>query len=309
MNFAEIGGFTEPFGRYAVDGDTRWSLTLPSIGWSPEDGYRVVYHSSNHYLLTDGSTMLTFGEFLQRRTYEQRLSDDLKKLENPRKLLASSYRTSQGQVPIVRGVGQVRLFCRPEGWHLVANLAEKGREPVVGVAVGLDGSEVYFGALPALRGVTGGDWIPAAYGGSEGFDFILPRGRVIRQKKVERTVEVEELRHFFGGPPVVPLGDGTFLGVPHMVEQEAVRVYTARRMAYVNGSQDRYTHRFVRYSEEGAVVEMSDPFVFESWGIEQCGGLVHWGDDFVLTWGRNEVSSVLGRIEQRKVMRLLKKVG
>jgi hypothetical protein len=252
--------------------------------------------------------MLTFGEFKQNRTYEQRLSDSLEKLENPRRLLASSYRTSKGQVPIVRGVGQMRLFCRPEGWHLVANLAEKGREPVVGVAVGLDGPEVYLAALPALRGVQGADWIPVAYGGSENFDFILPRGRIIRQKKVERTGEVEELKHFFGGPPVVPLGDGTFLGVPHMVEQEAVRVYTARRMAYINGLQDRYTHRFVRYSGDGEIVEMSDPFVFESWGIEQCAGLVHWGDDFVLTWGRNEVSSMMGKIPQRKVLKLLKKV-
>jgi hypothetical protein len=308
MKFSEMGGFVEPFGRYAIEGETRWSLTYPSIGWSPEDGYRVVYHSTNHYLLTDGSTMLTHGEFLQRRTYMQELSHNLEKLENPHKLLASSYRTSQGPVPIVKGVKKARLFWRPEGWHLLANLDERG--PVVGVAVGLDSAEVYLAALPALRGVEGRDWIPVAYGGSENFDFILPRGKVVYQRKPVRVqAEVPELRHFFGGPPVVPLDDGTFLGVPHMVEQEGVRVYTARRMAYVNGTQDRYTHRFVRYSDGGAAVEMSDPFVFESWGIEQCAGLVHWGDDFVLTWGRNEVASMLGKIDQRKVLKLLKKVG
>lgn len=308
MKFSEFGGHVEQWGRYAVEGDTRWSLTFPSIGWSPDGGYRIVYRSSNHYILTDGSTMLTHGEFRRTRTYEQKLSDNLEKLEAPKKLLASSYRTQRETIPIVKGVEDVRLFWRPEGWHMLGNLVE--REPVMGLAVGLSAPEVYFGALPSLRDAEGRDWIPAAYGGSDGFDYILPRGKVILQKKPMRVgPKVEELRHFYGGPPVVPVGDGTFLGVPHMVEQEKVRVYTARRMAYVNGVQDRYTHRFVRYDGDGAVIGMSGPFVFESWGIEKCGGMVHWGDDFVLTWGRNDVSSILGRINQRKVIKLLKKVG
>lgn len=306
--FTELGGALELLGRYAVSGDTRWSLSAPSIGWSPSAGYRVVYRSSNHYLLTDGSIMLTHGEVLRSRLYAQELSDDLEKLSEPSRLLTSSYRTSSGDMPIVRGVGDVRLFWRPEGWHLICNLEERGGE--VGLALLKGWQEARIAALKVPKGAPVGDWIPAAYGGSEGFDFILPRGGVIQQKKVVKSSfgEIEELRHFFGGPPVVPLDDGTFLGAPYSVDVEKVRVYTASRMAYINGENLRYTHRFVRYSESGTPVEMSEPWTFESGGVEKCAGLVHWGDDFVMTYGRNDVSSVMGRISQRKVLKLLKKV-
>jgi len=305
--FAELGGVLKPLGRYAIEGETRWSLFAPSIGWSPEEGYRVVYRSSNHYLLTDGSVRLTYGEFQLTRTYTQKLSDNLEKLEEPVKLPASSYRARAGEVAIKKGVEDIRLFCRPEGWHLIGALVDK--DPVVLVAILFPGQEPLWVAVEGIKGAPDRDWIPAAYGGSEGFDYILPRGKVVRQKKVVRAgSEVEELRHFFGGPPVVPLGDGTFLGAPHMAEVVGVRVYTPSRMAYINGTNLHYTHRFVRYSEDGAVVEMSDPWTFESGSFEKCAGMVHWGDDFALTYGRNEVSSVLGRISQRKTLKLLKKV-
>lgn len=305
--FADLGGALEPLGRYAVEGDTRWSLSSPSIGWSPEDGYKVVFRSSNYYLLTDGSTMLTVGEVKMNNLRQLSLSDNLKKLSYPQSIPVSSYRTRQAVVSAPRGIEDIRLFCRPEGWHLLGAFGVT--HPVLAAAILFEGREPIFAALQGVRGAPDRDWIPAAYGGSEDFDFILPRGRVIRQKKVVRTgVEPQELEHFFGGPPVVPLGDGTFLGAPYAVETENVRVYTASRMAYINGQNLKYTHRFVRYSEDGSPVEMSDPWIFETWGVEKCGGMVHWGEDFALTYGRNEVSSVLGRIPQRKVLNLLKKV-
>lgn len=305
--FAGLGGTLQPLGRYAIDGDTRWSLYDPSIGWSPEDGYRVVFQSSNHYLLTDGSTMLTSGDDIKFLIYIGSLSDDLEKLMSVHKLPASNYRTRQGTVSTDIGLQEARLFWRPEGWHLLGVFHEK--PSVVAVGILKNGQEPVFAALQGVKGAPDHGWVPAAYGGSEGFDFILPRGRVIRQKKVVRVgEEVPELRHFFGGPPVVPLGDGTFLGVPHAVGEEKVRVYTASRMAYINGSNLRYLHRFVRYAESGEPVEMSEPWVFESGGVEKCAGLVHCGDDFALSYGRNDVSSVLGRISQRKAVKLLKRV-
>jgi len=307
MKFSEFGGRIEQLGRYAVEGDSRWSLTYPSIGWSPEDGYRVTYVSSNHYLLTDGSTMLTFGERKSRKLFWQPLSDDLEKLDNLCKLLVSSYRAGSEEVPVVRGVEDVRLFWRPEGWRLLGNFVE--REPTLALGVWLDGSEPVWAAVRGVKGAGERDWIPAAYGGSDYWDYLLPDGGVIFQRSLERfRVVPEVLRHFYGGPPVVPLGDGTFLGVPHMREVSDVRVYTASRMAYINGTNDCYSHRFVRYSEHGLPVEASEPFVFENWGMERASGLVHWGDDFVVTWGRNDVSSLLGRISQRKVIKLLKRV-
>jgi len=305
--WADLGGDQRVLGRYAVPGDTRWSLCHPSIGWSPEDGYRVTYISSNHYLLTDGSTMLTFGERRYRKLFYEQLSDGLEKLDEPRKLLVSSYRDSSTKVPVVKGVEDVRVFWRPEGWRLLGTFTEQ--EPILALGVWGSGQEPVWSAIKRPKRAGELEWVPAAYGGSDLWDYLLSDARVVFERGIKKVgATPEALEHFYGGPPVVPLEDGTFLGLPYMREIEGVRVYTASRMAYINGTNDRYSHRFVRYAEDGAPIEASEPFVFESWGVEKAAGLVHWGDDFVVAWGRNDVSSLLGRISQRKVLKLLKKV-
>lgn len=314
FSFSEWGGRTEQIGRYADSADIRWSLFNPCIGWSPEDGYLISFRSSNYYLQTDGSVMVTDGYQVKNRVYLQKLDDDLTLLDSLDKLLVSSYTFDGVTNPLKRGIEDVRIFWRPEGWKFcgVVFEAENGVK-IPRMAIGsLDSPEV----CTLLDGIAGmsekmpeKNWTPVGYGGSNEFDFIYKTNHVIQNNKILKVgPDIPELSQLHGGPPLAPFDDGTFLGVPHIVQQSKVRVYNPSRMAYIDGIQRHYEHRFVRYEASGAVVEASEPFVFDRGGVEFCAGLVQHGYDFVMSYGRNDVSSFLGRIEERKVKKLLKKV-
>lgn len=301
--------------RHAVAGDTRWSLHDMCVGWSPEDGYAASFMSSNYYLLTDGTAMLTHGEEKFYRVYRAKLPDGVKMLgdstsENP-DCSPSPARFGPDEVRGVKGVkvsgvGQglrdFRIFWRPEGWHYTA------RVEGVGIGVGrLIGGSVC--AILKASDARSRDWVPMAYGGTDGFDMVVGPNRVLRGQKIVKVGDApEELEGGRMGPPLVPLDDGTALGAVRVGERVPVRVWSPSRMSWVDGMERRYRHRFVRLDEEGRIVAMSDDFVLEDGGVEKLCGMAHDGYGFLLSWGRNDVSSVLGRIEEQKVLGLLRSV-
>lgn len=299
--------------RHAVAGDTRWSLHDMCIGWSPEDGYRASFMSANYYLLTDGSIMHTVGERTVFRVYASGLTADvlserfMKFREPPAPSsdldLLDPDQVLRGRKPVSTGSGirDARVFWRPEGWHWTARIDGAG------IGVG----RVDRHSLKILMASDGGsrDWVPVAYGGAEGFDMLVGVNRVLREGKVVRVAKVpKDLAAWRLGPPLVPLDDGTFLGAIRLGERESVRVWSPSRMSWVDGVQRRYRHRFIRVDAEGVLREMSEDFVLEDGGVEKLCGLAHDGYGFLLSWGRNDVSSVLGRIEEQKVLGLLRSV-
>ena len=303
---ADFGCRVERIGRYAVSKDRRWSLFDPCVGWSPDSGYRIGYMSSNHYLLTDGTFMLTQGEYPRWRTYTSQLLDSLDLLNVSNSLDAldrfepSGIMTGNGQVGVGRGLRDLRIFWRPEGWQYTARIVG------VGIVAGPMNEKVVTPVLGASDS-SSRDWVPMAYGGSDEFDMIVGPNRVLQGRKIVSLGSVPlGLENARMGPPVVPLDDGTLLGVVRIGTRGAVRVWSPSRLSWVDGNSRNYWHRFIRMEGSGLIVQMSAPFVLESGGVEKMTGLVHDGYGFAMSWGRNDVSAMLGRIDERKVFDLLK---
>ena len=51
-----------------------------------------------------------------------------------------------------------------------------------------------------------------------------------------------------------------------------------------------------------------EPFAFEAPGIEFANGIVERGDEYVISYGREDVSAHLGIIDKKIVSRLMKSV-
>lgn len=293
-------------GRYAVPDETRWSLFDPCIGWSPNEGYLIGYMSSNHYLLTDGTFMLTQGEYPVWKTFLSQHEESVKKFVNQpchiQQFEPVGIKTKTGTIGTGRGIRDLRIFWRPDGWHYT------GRVVGVGIAAGRIDSSAETPVLGSSDS-SSRDWVPVAYGGSDEFDMIVGPNKVLRGLKVVTLASAPlGLERARMGPPVVPLDDGTFLGTVRMGTREGVRVWSPSRLSWVDGNSRNYWHRFIRMDGNGLIIEMTAPFVLETGGVEKMTGLAHDGYEFVLTWGRNDVSSMLGRISERKVLSLLKRV-
>jgi hypothetical protein len=62
---------------------------------------------------------------------------------------------------------------------------------------------------------------------------------------------------------------------------------------------------FARYDERGSLVGLGDEFQFIGPGIEFAAGTVEMGDDLVITFGKDDVSSHYARIAKWKALKML----
>jgi predicted GH43/DUF377 family glycosyl hydrolase len=70
-----------------------------------------------------------------------------------------------------------------------------------------------------------------------------------------------------------------------------------------------YTHVFIRFDENGKPIEMTDHFKFNGDGIEFAAGLIEYGNDYVISYGKDDLTSHIASIEKKKVRQLLKTIG
>jgi hypothetical protein len=70
----------------------------------------------------------------------------------------------------------------------------------------------------------------------------------------------------------------------------------------------RYSHYFVRFDEDGWIIEISKPFCFQGPGIEFANGIVERGDEYVISYGKEDISSHLGVISKKVVGQLMESV-
>jgi hypothetical protein len=84
--------------------------------------------------------------------------------------------------------------------------------------------------------------------------------------------------------------------------------FLVERQIYVDDVQKDYYHYFVRIDRNGWVIEMSEPFRFISKGIEFAAGIIEKDGNFVISFGKDDVSSHLAIIDKKKALKLLKKI-
>lgn len=307
LTFAELGGKVWRIRRFADENDTRWSAFNPSIAYSPTKGYWVMVRSSNYFIDPDyGNAVATIGSRVQSKTWLGKLSEDLE-------IEPSSWHEvdfSDAGMTFQRGAEDPRLFWRDDSWWFTAGLKEPGIfYPRIGLFQ-LDESfkahlvEIYDCGW--MRDVEK-NWMPT-YEYNENFDYVYSATAVYKDGSIERRALAKAIGGARGGSCLWKLDDYGYIAIVHFAHKAVVERYNPRLFGTEYAKTRRYTHAFARYSEDGTLIGLSRQFVFENFKIEFAAGLVVKGDDVIVSYGKQDVASYLGKIKLDKVLSLIEEV-
>jgi hypothetical protein len=146
-----------------------------------------------------------------------------------------------------------------------------------------------------------------AYVKPKNFDFVYDGNGVVRNGEIiHRATDNEKLSALRGNGHLWPLENGTYLGLMHVLSVSKKQRYIASRFMNVDDVQKMYYHVFVRIDENGWIIEKSDEFCFLSHGIEFAAGLIEKDGKYLISFGKDDVSSHLAVIDKGIVHKMLK---
>jgi len=111
-----------------------------------------------------------------------------------------------------------------------------------------------------------------------------------------------------GGTNLHRLGDDTYLAVLHKKYLNFTAEVNGATFGNNREAHMRYTHMFARYDVKGNLLQMSDPFIFFKPGIEFGAGITMQGKNFLISFGRNDVSAHLAIMPVKQVLESLKPI-
>lgn len=308
--FTALGGETWRIRRFPLEEDKRWSAFNPSIGYSPEEGYVVLFRSSNYFFdPKTGETVATIGSRVKNRMFLANLDDSWRIIDSTQREIDFSECGN-----FLRGPEDGRLYWRDGAWEITAVMREPhitNDIPRIGT-FRLDGSKATLtrlhtsGELQPMEK----NWMPF-YKKPEDADFVYSAISVYKEGygKINRRKPSELAgANVRGGSCLWPLHDGKNLAIVHEAEQEQVIRYSNRRFGYIARTEREYYHRFALYSENGTLLKLSDRFKLSDAKIEFAAGLVVAKDEIVISFGYKDVAAYLGKIKLDAVIKMLKEV-
>lgn len=307
----DMGGTTSTILRYADPADENWCATNPSIGFSSKYGYGIMVRSTN-YLIDDESLYIyriTVGNKITNRMWFSEVNQDLDVIN----LREVSFIHSP-DFPIVRGIEDPRLFSRNGNWYISGVMLEDGHTPRARLCL-----YEFDPATSTAKFMAKFDswdphnieknWMVVATEYSSEFDYVYGACGIVKDGKFEfKPNNSYFLSNIRGGSCLWPLDDGTYLAVVHEVEHDNVSRYNKNTFAVENTPIRKYLHRFAKYSSDGYLTHLSDPFIFDKYGIEFVAGMVVVGSDVVISYGYMDASSRLARISLKIALSTLKEI-
>lgn len=305
IRFEDFGGETWRILRLADPADHRWSAFNPSIAYSPEEGYKVLFRSSNYFLdpattdakMTDGPTVKS-NMWLGTLGADWQISS-LEKID-----------FSDAGLIFTRGAEDGRLYWVDGAWEITAGLKEPS-VPLPRIArfrlEGLKAKLVKIYEDGFLYDVEKNWMAPVTK--SDKFDYIYNPIAVYKDGvgPVKVREASESVRHVRGGSQLWPV-EGGYLAIIHEAVVKLVYMYIPRYFGYKNVKVRHYLHRFAKYDLNGKLCALSDTFKLSDARIEFAAGLVVDKDDVIVSYGYKDVASYLGKIKLSKVLAMLKKV-
>lgn len=307
QTFNDFGGKTWRIRRFADPNDKRWSAFNPCVAYSPEEGYVVLYRSSNYFFdPTTGDTVATLGTRVKNRMFLAKLDSNWQIIEGSIQELDFS-----GVGTYLRGPEDGRLYWRDGGWEIVSVM----REPHITndiprlATYRLYGNKAFLLAIhdhPDLQPIEK-NWMPT-YDLNPEFDFVYSGTSVYKEGvgKIKRR-DASELagNNIRGGSCLWQLSDQSYLAIIHEASSKDTVLYSARRFGFVKKTVRSYSHRFAKYSQNGTLVGLSDQFKLDSADIEFAAGLVVSESDVIISYGYKDVAAYLGQIKLDKVLELI----
>ena len=300
---SKLRGETFNMKRFAYPDDKSWSLFNPSIGSSPQ-GYAITFRSSNYVIDPDsGELYVETGGPIKNKVFFTETNENMELLDLREISLKDSGLKS------VRGVEDAKLFWRDNKWHFTGVVMERD-VPVARMGVfTLDPKTSTAKLVKLYEGQSAKkpekNWM-APIEVNKNFDFIHGSTSIVKGDQVIHSLsdnlKIAPLR---GNTNLLSLDDGTYLAVVHILYSRKTRTWDGRMFGMRDGLYKNYTHMFARYDERGRLIELGEEFQFISPGIEFAAGMVEMGDDLVITFGKDDVSSHYARIPKWKALKML----
>lgn len=303
--FMHLGGKVTYLRRLAEKENKNWSAFNPSIGISDSGKLAVAIRSSNYVILEHGELFVTTGGTIKNNVWFAELTEDIK-LSGLRKLDFSA----AGMV-IERGVEDPKLMWRDGKWMFMGVMLEKHTPVARNCICYLDKATKKVTKIEVLPGVESKtpekNWM-TPYVPSKNFDYIYDGTGIVKDSRVIRRLrDSEDLNKLRGNGLLLEYDNGTYLGVMHSLKVKRWQQFSQRTMSPIDHVIKDYSHYFVRFDEDGWAIEISEPFHFVTNGIEFANGIVPHGDNYIVSFGREDVYSLLATISKENVRRLLKR--
>ena len=307
-NVTQLGGQVLDIARY-VNNNPNWGATNPSIGYQAKKGLAITLRSSNYVIDPNGVYRVTEGKAFNSRIYFSELDKELK-LRNLRQIdldgLESDY---------PRGLEDPKLFWRDGAWHFTCvapGIPEPGKRAARMAIAKLDHKctkVVDFQKFPGPDpGVPEKNWM-VPYEPNPNFDWIYGPNAIVKNHRLTSYMTdhptTTQLR---GSSNLHELGTGDYIAVLHKKylnrEQQVSRVTFSTELQ----NKMNYVHYFGRYDRKGNLLEISKPFIFFKHGVEFAAGIVMKDKNFLISFGRNDVSSHIAVMPVRTVFESLQPI-
>lgn len=302
-NIPELGGKIVDLLRYVNPEDRNWSAFNPSIGHNGKSLYVTTIRSSNYIIDQLGSYIPLFGKDFLSRLYFSEFDRDWK-LKKLRRIDFDGL-----DVAFNRGVEDAKLFYR-DGWFFTGVVLEKEHTPAARMAIfELDirkNKVVSYTKIPGRDPkVPEKNWM-VPYEPNEHFDWVYgPNQTVSGHISQTWMTDCEAIHNLRGNSNLISLDDDTYLGVMHRTFYNKTSPYVATTFSTVQSQLRDYVHYFVRFDKYGYIQEMSKGFRFYKPGVEFAAGLVFKGDQAIISFGRNDISSHLAFINKKTILKSL----
>ena len=300
----ELGGKTHQIRRLVNPDDQLWSATNPSIGVSSKGKYAVMLRSSNYVIMPTGEYRVTTNGTIRANIWFAELDKEF----NIKEL--KQVDVSGLGVDIERGLEDPKLFWRDGSWHFTCVTMEKGHTPVARMATcRLDTKKMKAFDFVKYAGIDPKrpekNWA-VPYEVNPNFDFIYgPNATIKNNVLTTHMTDNENISALRGNSNLVKSYDGTYIGVVHRMFGKAEAVWVPQTFGTVNSYIRRYVHYFVQYDNYGKIIAISKGFNFFHSGVEFVAGLVEHKDNFLISWGKKDISSHIASIPRSTVLKSL----
>lgn len=291
--------------RFSEEDDKQWSCFNPSIGYSPRKGYAIAFRSSNYVILEPhGELHVTNGGKIKNRIYFSEIDSGYKllnfrRIEVPKEVCDTP-----------RGIEDPRLFWRNNSWHFTATMLET-HTPVARLCVcKLDARAEKVVDVKIYDGVQANkpekSWLVPDLRASRNFDFVYGPNAIVKKNQIIYTMNnYQRSDGLRGNAHLIEQKDGTYVSIMHKLWTKRVHGHSPNAFGIIEGLDKNYSHYFVRFDRFGQLIEMSKGFQFISRGIEFVGGMVEKDDNFVISFGKNDVSSHLAIVPKNQVFKMM----
>lgn len=304
--FRELGGTTKQI-RRLVDRDIKtWSAFNPSIGISDKGDLAIAIRSSNYVILEHGELSVTTNGPIKNQVWFSELNSEFE-LEDLRKLDFSA-----AGIDVSRGVEDPKLLWRDGRWIFTGVYLERNQPVARNCVCYPDKKMTKVEKIEVLPGIDAGrpekNWM-TAYVKPKNFDYIYDANAVVIGDKVIHSLrDAPGLNALRGNAHLISYDNGTYLGLMHQLKIKRFDKVSQTTFGVMHHVHKFYTHVIIRFDENGVPIEMTDHFKFDGDGIEFAAGFIEYGNDYVISYGRDDITSHIATIDKKKVRQLLKTV-